>query len=130
MTVRRICFKKIDKIIADINKYKIDPSFSEEVEKRDLRSVPIRLTDNKLLEIFSTLIAFSGQAKSDRVREVLDTGIFRKMFARFDVAQVALMNPCDLVDMYWDKVSPIRYQTKIFQIVMFARRIRKNRVTL
>jgi hypothetical protein len=125
MTDVDIQFQKIDKIIADINFFKIDPDFSNEIVNRNLRSAPKELTDEKLLEVFTTLIAFSGQAPSNKVKDALNSGIFNVMFNQFNVEQVALMNPCDLVDTYWDKVSPIRYQTKLFQIVMFARRIRR-----
>lgn len=125
MTDIEIRYQKIDRIITDVNSYKIDPAFTDELESRNARLAPAKLTDEKLLEIFTTLIAFSGQAPSDKVREILDTDIFRTMFENFNVERVALQNPCDLVDAYWDRVSPIRYQTKLFQIVMFARRIRR-----
>lgn len=125
MTDNEIRFQQIDKIIADINSFKVDPDFSKEIQSRNLRSAPKELTDEKLLETFATLIAYSGQAPSDKVKEVLDTGIFKTMFEGFNVEQVVLMNPCNLVETYWDKVRPIRYQTKLFQIVMFARRIKK-----
>lgn len=125
MTDPDIYFQKIDKIIADIDSFKMDPAFSQEMKNRNLRKAPKELTDEQLLEIFTTLIAYSGQAPSDKVKQVLDAGIFRVMLENFDVHKVALMNPCQLVDDYWDQVSPIRYQTKLFQMVMFARRIKK-----
>lgn len=125
MTTNDIVFAKIDQIIDCINAYKIEPAFSKEVSDRKNRTAPNELTDQNLLEIFTTLIAFSGQAPSDRVRLIIDTRVFYEIFENFDVTKVASLNPCDLVDKYWDKVSPIRYQTKLFQIVMFARRIKK-----
>jgi hypothetical protein len=118
-------FESIDRIIAAVNGYTVDSSFSFEVTQRNSRRAPSELTDQKLLEIFTTLIAFSGQAPSDKVRIIVDSKIFNEVFQAFDVIKVSSLNPCDLVEEYWDKIGAIRYQTKLFQIVMFARRIRK-----
>ena len=124
MTNNKILFPRIDKIVKTIDTYAVEPYFSREIYNRNKRKPPKRLTDQKLLEIFTTLIAFSGQAPSDKVESLISAKIFNKIFYDFDVAKVASLNPCDLVDKYWDKITPIRYQTKIFQIVMFARRIK------
>ncbi len=96
-----------------------------EVAERNSRIAPETLTDEKLLEIFTTLIAFSGQAPSDRVKPLIEAKVFDEIFENFNVSKVAGLNPCELVDKYWDRITPIRYQTKLFQVVMFARRIRK-----
>lgn len=125
MTNNDSVFVKIDQIIESINAYTIEPDFSKEIFDRNNRKAPKELTDQKLLEIFTTLIAFSGQAPSDKVKLLIDAKIFNEIFEDFDVAKVSSLNPCDLVDKYWDKITPIRYQTKLFQIVLFARRIRK-----
>jgi 3-methyladenine DNA glycosylase Tag len=125
MTNNKTLFAKIDKIIKSINSYAVDPDFSKEISNRNKRKPPKQLTDQKLLEIFTTLIAFSGQAPSDKVKLLIDAKIFNEIFYDFDVAKVASLNPCDLVDKYWEQITPIRCQTKLFQIVMFARRIKR-----
>lgn len=35
------------------------------------------------------------------------------------------MNPCDLVDEYWERIGGIRQQAKLFHIVSLARKIKK-----
>lgn len=125
MTNNETIFSKIDLIIETINAYVIEPDFSKEVSNRNNRKAPKELTDQKLLEIFTILIAFSGQAPSDKVQLLIDEKIFNEIFEDFDVTKVASLNPCDLVDKHWDKITSVRYQTKLFQIVMFARRIIK-----
>ncbi len=124
MINNEILFAKIDQIRNLVNAYVIEPDFSKEVLNRNNRQPPKDLTDQKLLEIFTTLIAFSGRAPSDKVQKLIDDKVFNEIFENFDIIKVVSLNPCDLVERYWDKVSSIRYQTKLFQIVMFARRIK------
>ena len=53
-------FQHIDNIIKKIDSYKIEPIFSNEIEFRKNRKVSDDLTENEIIEIFTTLIAFSA----------------------------------------------------------------------
>ena len=94
-----------------------------QVKKRNEQRVPENLTENEIIEIFTTLIAFSQNANSRLVEQIINTGIFKEIFANFDINKIIKMNPCDLADKYWDKIGGIRQQAKLFHIVSLARRI-------
>jgi hypothetical protein len=119
-------FCKIDEIIANVNSFKHEPLFSQEVALRNYKSAPATLTQSQLLQIYIALIAFSQQANSKLVQELVDADIFREIFANYNVDHIVNMNPCDLVDQYWSRISAIRKQTKLFQIIMFARVLKRN----
>ena len=118
-------FTDIDKIIDKINKYRQEPIFSDALTKRRDNIVPVTLTENEILEIFINLIAYSQNANSDLVEKIISGGIFKEMFSNFDINKVAEMNPCDLADRYWSKISGIRQQAKLFHIVSLARKIKR-----
>ncbi len=48
-------FGKIDVLIETIDKYRQEPLFSEELTKRQNKTVPATLTDNEILETFTNL---------------------------------------------------------------------------
>jgi len=123
--MKKEIFKHIDNVIEKINQYKIEPIFSNEIEFRNNRTVSNNLTENEIIEIFITLISFSQNANSKLVSEIIETGIFKEIFADFDINKIVKMNPCDLADKYWVKISGIRQQAKLFHIISLARKIKK-----
>ena len=118
-------FEQIDNIIKKVDKYKIEPIFSIEKKARNSRKVADELSESKIIEIFTTLIAYSQNANSILVEEIIKKGIFKVIFADFDIDEIVKMNPCDLADNYWEKISGIRQQAKLFHIVSLARKIKK-----
>ncbi len=117
-------FNGIDKIIETIDKYRQEPLFSTELKRRNNNIVSESLTENKILETFTNLIAYSQNANSDLVEKIISSGIFSEIFSNFDINAVSQMNPCDLADKYWSKISGIRQQAKLFHIVTLARKIK------
>ena len=118
-------FLQIDKLIENIDNYKIEPVFSTEVLSRNNRKVSNNLTENEIIEIFTNLIAFSQNANSKLVEQIINSGIFKEIFAGFNIDKIVEMNPCDLADKYWRKIGGIRQQAKLFHIVSIARKIKK-----
>ncbi len=116
---------KINELITRVDKYKIEPDFSNEVKARNNRTVPETLSNNEIIKIFIELIAFSQNANSKKVAETIKKPIFKKAFADYDIDKIAKMNPCDIADEYWKDISGIRQQAKIFHIVTLARKINK-----
>ena len=116
---------KIDELIERVKKYKIEPGFSNEIKARSNRIVPETLSNNEIIKIFIELIAFSQNANSKKVSEIIKKPIFKKAFADYDIDKIAKMNPCDIADEYWKDISGIRQQAKIFHIVTLARKINK-----
>jgi len=117
--------KQIDEIIERINRFKVEPIFSTEVDSRKKRKVAETLTENELIEIFTNLIAFSQNANSKLVEQIINSGIFKEIFADFNINEIVKMNPCDLADKYWNKIGGIRQQAKLFHIVSLSRKIKK-----
>ncbi len=118
-------FEHIDNIIKKIDNYRVEPIFSNELEFRKTRKVSDNLSENEIIEIFTTLIAYSQNANSKLVEQIIKSGIFNKIFADFDINEIVKMNPCDLADEYWAKIDGIRQQAKLFHIVSLARKIKK-----
>jgi len=118
-------FQNIDQIIETINEYKIEPEFSEQIKIRSERSVPDNLSDNEIIKIFTHLIAYSQNANSKLVEQIIDKGILSEVFKNFEIAEIIKLNPCDLADEYWNKISGIRQQAKLFHIVSLARKINR-----
>ena len=116
-------YQKIDRLIKKINKYRIEPDFSAQLKLRNDKKVPNNLTESEIIEIFTTLIAYSQNANSKLVEQIIETGILKKIFADFDIKKIVKMNPCDLADEYWSKIGGIRQQAKLFHIVSLARKI-------
>lgn len=117
-------FSQIDRLIENIDKYKIDSIFSTEVLLRNERKVSDNLSNNQIIEIFTNLIAYSQNANSQLVEQIIKSEIFKEIFADFDIDQIVKMNPCDLADKYWLNISGIRQQAKLFHIVSLARKIK------
>lgn len=118
-------FKKIDEIIKRVDRYKIEPIFSEEIESRNSRRVAESLTDNEIMETFITLIAFSQNANSKVVAAIIKSKIFKKIFADFNINEIAKLDPCDLEDKYWGEIGGIRFKRKLSKIVTLAKTIKK-----
>ncbi len=126
----QIIESKIDDIIKKVNQFKVIPNFTVEYRERTKRKPPKTLSEADLLKIFVRLIAFSQQAQSALVKKIIKEKIFDKIFENYSVDKVAKMNPCDIAEKYWEKITAIRQRTKLFQIVMFARLLKKNKTVL
>ncbi|MGO9953778.1 MAG: hypothetical protein ACLPN1_16415 [Dissulfurispiraceae bacterium] len=118
-------FSGIDKIIEIIDQYRQEPGFSETVISRKENIVSEILTENRIFEIFTNLIAYSQNANSELVEKIIKKGIFKEIFANFDINEVTEMNPCDLADKYWPHIRGIRQQSKLFHIVSLARKMKR-----
>ncbi len=118
-------YKKIDLLIERIDRYRIEPDFTAQLKLRNDKKVPNNLTEDEIIEIFTTLIAYSQNANSSLVEQIIETGIFNDIFADFDIKKIVKMNPCDLADKYWNKIGGIRQQAKLFHIVSLARKINR-----
>lgn len=116
-------FAEIDDIIKTIDQYKNIELFDVEKGKRKSTVVTNIQDNNGFLKKLSYLIAFSQNANSKNVEQVLQSGHFDKAFRNFIIEEVVKLNPCDVADEYWDLIKGMRQQTKIFQIVTLARKI-------
>ncbi|MEP5727728.1 MAG: hypothetical protein ABJ311_15060, partial [Erythrobacter sp.] len=115
----------INNLVAKVDKFS-NHLFEEEVSRRRQYVVVDVNNAEKLLEHLSYLIAYSQNAKSDSVRVVIDNGSLSKALCDFRLQDVVALNPCDVIEEHWEHLKGIRQQTKIFQIVMLARKLNSN----
>jgi 3-methyladenine DNA glycosylase Tag len=124
MTETEKIFTEIDKIIATVDRYKTEPLFSDEKNKRQNKVVSNIPNNNEILKTLSYLIAFSQNSNSESVEQVLKSGKFDKAFNDFKIEKVIKLNPCDIADNHWNSIKGIRQQAKLFHIVSLARKIK------
>lgn len=121
-------FDDITNMLRAVHQFKIEPDFEFAKKQREGRIAFKIETEAHLLEIFVHLIAYSQQAKSNLVRDLLENKkTLDIVFENYDVNLVASKNPCDLVDKYWKQCTAIRHTTKFFHVVMFARLLKKKK---
>ncbi len=118
--------QRIDKIILRVNEFAAEQEFSKELNNRINKKPPNTISQSELLEIFVRLISYSQQAQSASVKKIIESKVFDEILEGYSVEKVVKMNPCDIVEKHWHKISGIRQQTKLFQIVMFSRVLQKN----
>jgi hypothetical protein len=121
----QILYSKIDLIIEEIDKYKKIEKFNIEWNIRQNKKVSNFKSDSDILKRFSYLIAYSQNAKSENVGQVLNSGFYDKAFENFDIEKVKKLNPCDIADNHWEQIKGIRQQSKLFHIVTLARKIKR-----
>lgn len=114
----------IDLIIRRINSSKKEPEFSKEIEARLQRSPKIVNNDKRVLKEFSILIAYSQNAKSNLVSDMLERNIWEDIFNKFEVDEVEKMNAKVVEDKYWNKIKVIRFRQKIRSIIGCAKSLR------
>lgn len=124
MTEKEKIFGDIDNIIETVNRFKMEPLFSEEKSRRQNKIVSTLPNDNEILKTLSYLIAYSQNSNSEIVEQVLKSGKFDYAFANFKIDKVVKLNPCDIADNHWTSIKGIRQQTKLFHIVSLARKIK------
>lgn len=118
-------FNDFDSIISNVDSYVIEPLFSEEKTKRNNKTPKDFISERDILELFTYLIAFSQNSNSELVDKLIKSGNLNKVFINFEIDEVASMNPCDIVEKDWDLIKAMRQQSKIFHIIMLARKIKK-----
>lgn len=112
---------KIEEIRKEVENAKLEPIFQEEVSSRTARSFDPNASNSCLLGRIITLIAYSQNAKSQRVRELEDSGLLDQIFFNFDVSKVATMDPEQVLSDHWNVIRVIRFKTKVRSMIKAAR---------
>lgn len=116
-------FQEIDEIIHNIDQFK-SSLFTAEYNTRLNKIFSPFLNDDEILKKLSYLIAFSQNANSQKVEQVLKSGELDNAFRNFKIDDVVKLNPCDIADENWISIQGIRQQAKLFHIVSLARKIK------
>lgn len=120
-------FNIFDAIRTNVDSYARKQMLSDEISSRNNRYENTVLAEkNNLLRVMATLIAFSNNAPSDAVGEIIEGGIFERVFYNFDLDKVASLNPDNIVSREWDNIKSIRFKKKVDAIVKCAKLLKKN----
>ena len=120
-------FDKFDKIREKVDACRNEPLFSEEVSSRNNRyENTITSENNNLLRVMAKLIAYSNNAPSDKVNEMLEAGVFERVFHNFDLFIVANENPKHIINNEWHELKAIRFKKKIKTIITCANLIKEH----
>ena len=114
--------QNINKMIELVDKHKL-PIFDDHFERRKNETEVDLTNHNALLRHLAILVVYSQQAQSKSVGKVIESDALENAFLQFNVSEVSKLNPCDVVEEHWQNIKGIRQQTKVFQIVMLARKI-------
>ena len=124
MTNRETIFSEIDNIIQNVYQFRFEPLFTVELNKRKNKTFSLFSNENEILKKLSHLIAYSQNANSEIVEQVLKSGNFDAAFLNFKIDEVVKLNPCDIAEEHWNSIQGIRQQAKLFHIVSLARKIK------
>jgi len=114
-------FSKIDTLVSQVRAHKVEPQFGQELARRQDLEVAEFADNDMVLRTLAVIIAYSQQAKSDRVSRLLESGVYDRVFHDFQVAKLKDVNPCVFLDEHWSDIKAIRIKTKVFQLIMAAR---------
>jgi hypothetical protein len=118
--IRKI-FHRIDLIREEVDSQVREPEFSDEKREREQRNPNMIEDDNDVLRRFAELIAFSENAKSDKVSNMLETDIFTVIFNQFKIEVVAKMDANTVLAQYWNVIKDIRFRHKVDKIISCAK---------
>jgi 3-methyladenine DNA glycosylase Tag len=116
----------IDEMIARIEGFKVIPNFDEFVRMREVRIADFSLDDDKILELMIELIAYSNQARADRIDILIDRGTFAKPFRDYSVKQVVAQSAESIIREHWREMSAIRFKYKVQSIIDCATFLSSN----
>lgn len=113
-------FEVLDKIIESARSVAREPGFSEEVARRR-DAVPATIeSESDLLRKCATLIAYSQNARSDLVSNMIETGAFEAAFADFEISRVVSLEPAEVLTAHWERIRCIRFKKKVESIIATA----------
>ena len=115
---------QIYQLIQNIDQFKKEPLFTNERNNCHYKTLSLLTNDDEILKRLSHLIAYSQNANSEMVEQVLMSGNFDAAFHNFEIDEVVKLNPCDIADEHWSSLQGIRQQAKLFHIVSLARKIK------
>lgn len=118
-------FRRLDLIVEQIHHHAVEPAFSINVKRRSADTgLPSDVTDEYILKRMISLIAFSQQVKSQLIKKMEESGVFERIFASYSPTDVALLDPEELRETYWDnpskpqeRLAPLRFPSKLYSMV-------------
>ena len=119
-------YEKLDALKLKVDKVKKEPIFSEEISIRNNRyERTVETEKNNLLRVMTSLIAYSNNAPSDTVGEMIESGVLEKVFHKFVIDIVSYLDAENIIDCNWHNIRSIRFKKKVNAIIDCARHLQK-----
>lgn len=116
----RKCFKAIDEMVERVDRFKVDPCFSKEVDERRNQTPDLGLNDDEILRLLVALIAYSNNAKSEKVTPLVERQIFKPIFKDYRTEEAARLSAEDIRRTHWQEIKSIRFKYKVDSMVRCA----------
>jgi 3-methyladenine DNA glycosylase Tag len=123
-TQQTIIFDRIDEVINKANAHQT-PALAADIATRSKWSPANGLSDSDILKKCIELIAYSQQAQALRVKELLNKGVFDKVFLGYNIEAVANLHHEQLYNQYWNQIGVIRFPQKLEAIIGCAQALLK-----
>jgi 3-methyladenine DNA glycosylase Tag len=112
----------IDRMVQRINRFKIDPGFSQQVEERSRKVPDFAMDDRQILRHLMVLIAYSNNANSVKVTRLVESEVFESIFQKYFVEKkTSELTAKSIVDDCWADLRAIRFKYKVDAWVRCAR---------
>lgn len=109
-------FQDLDLLIENVNNHGVD-KLKNEIEARKKRSSIVLGNNDFFMEQFAGKIAFSQNANSNSVSEMIEAGVLRDAFQNFDTGVVVSLSSDKIIEEYWGRLGVIRFPGKIPRII-------------
>jgi 3-methyladenine DNA glycosylase Tag len=111
----------IDEMIERVNRFKKEPDFTQDMEKRRLKTPDFTLSDDQILRRMVKLIAYSNNAQSAKVTALFNPDVFKPIFSDYCLQKASELNHENIVNAHWKSITAIRFKYKIESMVDCAR---------
>lgn len=108
---------RLDQIINNINNIAKKNLLSNELKNRNEKRPVDNLDDTVVMKKFIELIAFSNNANSSLVSNIIRKGIFDDIFENYDIDKISQLNAEDIIQQHWNKIKCIRFKYKISAMI-------------
>ncbi|MFZ3213467.1 MAG: DNA-3-methyladenine glycosylase I [Terriglobales bacterium] len=110
----------IDEMVERINRFKADPQFTQEMEKRTRLVPDFNLRDEEILQRLILLIAYSNAAKASKVTCLVESEVFKTIFVNYSIEKAVELLAKDIVRDHWSELKAIRFKYKVDAMVRCA----------
>jgi hypothetical protein len=111
----------IDKMVERVNRFKIDPQFTQQMEDRRRKAPNFAMSDSEVLRHLMILVAYSNNANSEKVTRLVEGPVFESIFQKYFVQKTSELTAESIVASCWQDLTAIRFKKKIDAWVRCAR---------
>jgi hypothetical protein len=114
-------FEAIGKMVERVNRFKIDPQFTQQVEERHGKVPDFTLDDQRVLRHLMVLIAYSNNANAEKGTRLVEGKVFESVFEKYFVEKTTEVTAESIIDSCWQDLTAIRFKYKVDAWVRCAR---------